>query len=179
MGERQMGQRFVSGAVGEVGEEESPFEGARDGSGTVRIGSPVEAEMGGCGTFPESLAGFSSRRGFSSTAALCMSDDFLADAGGRTGGGSSAVSAAFRLSCLAKSLWCHHSKNLRANILVGKSILRLLSSLEPINLGFSKLRVSPGLIPGLGFGWLAIAMALWSASPILLILVPMSHKNGW
>jgi len=42
-----------------------------------------------------------------------------------TGGGRSRPSAAFLESCRAKSEACHHSKNFRANIEVGRRILRL------------------------------------------------------
>ena len=42
-----------------------------------------------------------------------------------TGGGMSRPSVAFLESCRAKSEACHHSRNLRANIEVGKRILRL------------------------------------------------------
>ena len=42
-----------------------------------------------------------------------------------TGGGRSSPSVAFLESCLAKSDACHHSKNLSANIEVGRRILRL------------------------------------------------------
>ena len=45
-----------------------------------------------------------------------------------TGGGSSRPSVAFLESWRAKSDACHHSKNLRANIEVGRSIFRLESS---------------------------------------------------
>lgn len=41
-----------------------------------------------------------------------------------TGGGSSSPSDAFRESCRAKSDACHHSRNFRANIEVGSSILK-------------------------------------------------------
>ncbi len=41
-----------------------------------------------------------------------------------TGGGKSSPSAAFRDSCRAKSEACHHSKNLRAKMDVGRRILR-------------------------------------------------------
>ena len=41
------------------------------------------------------------------------------------GGGRSSPSAAFRESCLAKSEACHHSRNLRAKMEVGRRILRL------------------------------------------------------
>lgn len=43
------------------------------------------------------------------------------------GGGNSMPSAAFRESCLAKSLACHHSRNLSAKMDVGSRILRLAS----------------------------------------------------
>ena len=41
------------------------------------------------------------------------------------GGGRLRPSAALRESCRAKSEACHHSRNLRANIEVGRRILRL------------------------------------------------------
>ena len=43
------------------------------------------------------------------------------------GGGRSRPSAAFRESCRAKSDACHHSKNFRAKMDVGRRILRLES----------------------------------------------------
>ena len=42
-----------------------------------------------------------------------------------TGGGRSSPSAAFFESWRAKSEACHHSRNLRANMEVGRRILRL------------------------------------------------------
>src|SRR4051812_10108681 len=45
-----------------------------------------------------------------------------------TGGGSSSASAAFLLNCLEKSLACHHSKNFKANMLVGSKTFKLDSS---------------------------------------------------
>jgi hypothetical protein len=42
-----------------------------------------------------------------------------------TGGGSSSPSVALRLSCRAKSEACHHSRNFRAKMLVGRRNLRL------------------------------------------------------
>lgn len=44
------------------------------------------------------------------------------------GGGRSRSSTVLRDSCLAKSEACHHSRNLRANIEVGRRILRLESN---------------------------------------------------
>lgn len=44
------------------------------------------------------------------------------------GGGRSRSSEVLRDSCLAKSEACHHSRNLRANIVVGRRILRLESN---------------------------------------------------
>lgn len=41
------------------------------------------------------------------------------------GGGRSSPSVAFRDNCLAKSEACHHSRNLRANMEVGRSSRRL------------------------------------------------------
>ena len=41
------------------------------------------------------------------------------------GGGRSNPSAALRVSCRAKSEACHHSRNLRAKMEVGRRILRL------------------------------------------------------
>lgn len=43
----------------------------------------------------------------------------------RVGGGSSSPSLAFRASCRAKSLACHHSRNLSAKMLVGRRTRRL------------------------------------------------------
>lgn len=44
------------------------------------------------------------------------------------GGGRLRPSAVLRDSCRAKSEACHHSRNLRANIEVGRRILRLESN---------------------------------------------------
>ena len=54
--------------------------------------------------------------------------DFNFDGGGKpdmTGGGRSRPSAAFLDNCRAKSEACHHSRNFRANMEVGRSSLRL------------------------------------------------------
>ena len=85
--------------------------------------------------------------------AVAVLGDFF---GGRpeiTGGGRSRPSAAFRDSCLAKSLACHHSKNFRAKMLVGKRNLKLDNnfgySTRPIVAGFKILLFCPGRAPGL------------------------------
>ena len=98
------------------------------------------------------------------------------------GGGSSSPSDAFRESCLAKSDACHHSRNFSANIDVGRRILKEESKLGTamrVNVrGLKMLFVWPGLSACVGFGCVASAIALWSASPNLRILVPIIHKNG-
>ena len=92
---------------------------------------------------------------------------FCGDAAGKpeiVGGGSSTPSLAFLLSCRAKSLACHHSRNFSAKILVGSRIFRLPSTrgytVSVIVLGLNRLRVSPGLAPVRGgFGSVASEMA--------------------
>ena len=77
-----------------------------------------------------------------------------------TGGGNSIPSAAFLDNCLAKSEACHHSKNFRANMLVGSKIFKLLSNLGPIKRGL-KMDVKPKLLPpAVSFGASNSAMAL-------------------
>lgn len=80
------------------------------------------------------------------------------------GAGSSSPSAAFRESCLAKSDACHHSKNLRAKIEVGRRILRLESKrgyTVCVNvLGLNSDCEVDGFAPGkVGAGAAAAAMA--------------------
>lgn len=63
------------------------------------------------------------------------------------GGGSSNPSVAFLDNCLAKSLACHHSKNLSAKILVGSNSFNPAPNLPMANLGSNKLLI-PRLPPG-------------------------------
>lgn len=69
------------------------------------------------------------------------------------GGGSSRPSAAFLESWRAKSEACHHSRNLRANMEVGRRILRLDKSrgviVEARTKGLKREFVWPGRAPGL------------------------------
>lgn len=62
------------------------------------------------------------------------------------GGGNSNPSVAFRDSCRAKSLACHHSKNFNAKILVGSNNFNPAPNLPMANLGSNKLLI-PKLDP--------------------------------
>jgi hypothetical protein len=82
------------------------------------------------------------------------------------GGGRSRPSVAFLESCLAKSEACHHSRNLRAKIEVGRRILRLDRSRGYTTVvkvrGLKMLDACPGRAPGregISGGWAASAMA--------------------
>lgn len=70
------------------------------------------------------------------------------------GGGRSSPSAALRDNCLAKSEACHHSRNLRANMEVGRRSRRLENKrgymTEAKVMGFQMLFVCPGRAPGRG-----------------------------
>jgi hypothetical protein len=86
--------------------------------GTVKIGRRDVEDIGG--DVVMNLA-------FSSTSREAFASPLEAKRAGSpetTGGGSSSPSDAFRESCRAKSDACHHSRNFRANIEVGSSILR-------------------------------------------------------
>jgi len=105
------------------------FEDSGGGSGTVRIGRSEVLEIGGdvlrdsgafCGevedvflSLPEGSLIFTPKRDNPET----------------IGGGNSKPSEAFLESWRAKSEACHHSRNLRKNMLVGSSTFKLLSSL--------------------------------------------------
>lgn len=87
-----------------------------DGGVTVRIGSRDEAAIGGFGGTIEADNTFSASvdaDGFGFENVVEVSPDI-------TGGGSSMPSVALRDSCRAKSDACHHSRNLSANIEVGR-----------------------------------------------------------
>jgi len=97
----------------------------------------------------------------------------------------SSPSTAFLESCLAKSEACHHSRNFRANIEVGRRIFRLESSrgytICIIVRGLKMLDPWPGRAPGLdedGEGWVARVMARWSASLRRRIRVEISQRRG-
>ena len=121
------------------------------GAGTVWIGRSVVEDMGGLGF--ESFEGrvdvdvggddfWVCGEGEERDTVLVVADRCDDDAGafgfsdvgnggglsGRpemTGGGKLRPSAAFLESCRAKSDACHHSRNFKAKIAVGRSILRL------------------------------------------------------
>lgn len=98
------------------------------------------------------------------------------------GGGSSRPSAAFRESWRAKSLACHHSRNLSAKIDVGSRIFRLDRSLgytvRVSVLGLSSV-VGAGGAPGLGAGGLdANSKAWWSAALRRRIRAPINQRKG-
>ena len=122
------------------------------GAGTVRIGREVSVEMGGwglvvyaigdgggdrgetgcccgcgcvCGADEERETVFAGRW-LCGRGAVCEGATFLAvGIPDMIGGGRSNPSAAFRDNCLAKSEACHHSRNLRAKIEVGRRRRRL------------------------------------------------------
>lgn len=114
----------------------------------------------------------------------CLLDSRLVDGGrlGSTGGGNSMFSAAFCDNCRAKSDAYHHSRNFSANMLVGSKILSEDSKrglmLRAMFLGANMEPPSPGRAGPTLLGCVANAMALWSASPSLLIRVPISHRKG-
>ena len=155
IGATQMGQRF------EVG-----------GLGTVRMGRRVMEDIGG-------LVGC----GFSIDP-VCFEEGCVEEDGreGSMGGGRSIFSAAFLDSCLAKSEACHHSRNLRAKMLVGRSMRSELSSLGCTLLamfrGEKMEPPSPGRAGPTFRGAMASSIALWSAAPSLRIRVPINHMKG-
>lgn len=99
-----------------------------------------------------------------------------------TGGGKSSASAALRASWCEKSLACHHSRNFRANMEVGRKIFSDPRRCGYMFCGLRKLNAPRGLALGassfaLG-GCVASSIAAWSAGPSLRIRVPMSQRNG-
>ena len=102
-----------------------------------------------------------------------------------TGGGRWRPSAAFLESWRAKSEACHHSRNFKAKMDVGKSILRLARrrgyTTDAKVLGLKILDAWPGRAPGRGVlseAWPAKAMARWSASLSRRMRVPISQRKG-
>ena len=81
-------------------------------------------------------------------------DDFLGGIPEMIGGGRSRPSTALRDSCRAKSDACHHSRNFRANMEVGRRSLRLerrRGKMIDVNVaGFHTLAAWPGRAPGRG-----------------------------
>lgn len=137
------------------------------GGGTVRMGSRVADDMGGSIRFALSADDEFGRFDpeFESLSSAFDAGFVFGRRFGSTGGGSSMFSAAFRDSCRAKSDACHHSRNLRANIEVGSSILRDDSkrgyTLLAMFLGVNIDPPSPGLAdPTPGFGCVASSIAL-------------------
>lgn len=152
------------------------------GVGTVRMGRRVVEDIGGSirwGLSDKDDAG----RAFSEDSA-CFDDCCFAEGGrdGSIGGGRSMFSAAFLDSCRAKSEACHHSRNLSAKILVGRSIFSELnnrgSMLLAMFLGEKMDPPSPGRAGPTFLGAVAISIALWSASPNLRIREPINHMKG-
>lgn len=158
------------------------------GAGTVRMGRCVIEEMGGEPAVPESRRDGGLSAAFSSWDVGC-SCGFGAVLGTplMVGGGSSSPSFAFRDSWRAKSEACHHSRNLRAKMDVGRSMRRLESKrgytvcviIRGLNIEF----VWPGLTPGLvvaseDAGCIATAIALLSASLSRRMRVPIIQRNG-
>lgn len=152
------------------------------GEATVNIGRRVVEDIGGSMRWvlsDDDDVG----RGFSEPS-VCLDPCCLAEGGseGSIGGGSSMFSAAFRDNCRAKSEACHHSRNLRAKMLVGSRILSELNNrgctLLARFLGEKMDPPSPGRAGPMFLGAVASSIALWSASPSLRILEPMSHMKG-
>lgn len=164
------------------------------GRGTVRMGSPVDMDMGALKPaflvregedgddvgLPSFAPGGVEGRFARLTLEVCFSaerrgDGEEGDAAGflagserpaMTGGGSSRPSAAFRDSWRAKSDACHHSRNLRAKIEVGRRMRRLDRSLgrrTVVNVrGFQMLLLWPGReagLPAAGFGFVTASIA--------------------
>lgn len=137
------------------------------------MGRFVDVEIGGFGFSFSSFSSFSSVGDFSSVEGVAnVTPDLegaVAAAGAfgipeMVGAGNSSPSAALRDSCLAKSDACHHSKNLRAKIEVGRRILRLESKrgyTVCVNvLGLNSDCEVDGFAPGkVGAGAVAEAMA--------------------
>lgn len=102
-----------------------------------------------------------------------------------TGGGNSRPSEALRVSWRAKSLACHHSRNLRAKIEVGRRIFRLERSVgytlcdrvRGLNI-LAGAGGAPGRVGGGGGGLDARSMALWSAALSLRMRVPTRQRKG-
>src|SRR5690242_20457360 len=151
------------------------------GRGTVRMGRREEAEMGGSGIVD--LGVFSSVEGDLEVCFVAAAVA-VADGGkeGSTGGGSSMFSAALRDSWRAKSEACHHSRNLRAKMEVGRRIFRLLSrrgwTARARLRGLNMLPPSPGRAGPRGLGAVRASMAAWSAAPRRRMRVPMIHRKG-
>lgn len=129
------------------------------GVATVRMGRRDIEDIGGsirCGCSEAEDNGLS----------VCFSALGAVDDGneGKTGGGSSMFSAAFLDNCLAKSLACHHSRNLRAKMLVGSRIFSELSrrgcTVRARFLGEKREPPSPGRAGASLDGAVARSMAL-------------------
>lgn len=152
------------------------------GEGTVSIGRRVKDDIGG--SMPCALSAADDGFCAFSDASLCLEVICFADGGsdGRMGGGRSMFSAAFLDSWRAKSDACHHSRNFRANMLVGNRILRELNNrgcmVRTRLRGERREPPSPGRAGPALRGAVASAMALWSASPSLRILEPIAHMKG-
>ena len=127
------------------------------------MGSSVEEEMGGSMRFGISDDDDDGRF-FSPDS--CFGNARLAEVGrlGSIGGGRSMFSAALRESWRAKSEAYHHSKNLRAKMLVGSSILKELSkrglTVRAMFLGEKMEPPSPGLAGPTRAGCVARSIAL-------------------
>ena len=100
------------------------------GEGTVNIGRSDVDDIDGF-SISRLLGSFSFAALVAGAFFLCAAGPNLADRDERpeiTGGGNSMPSAAFFDNCLAKSDACHHSRNFRAKILVGKRIFKHCST---------------------------------------------------
>jgi len=130
MGLVQMGHRLSLSSVG-------------CGGVTVKIGSCVEADIGGAGR--SVLVDFSDTFSFNE-ASFSAEADFAFGIALMIGGGKIKPSVAFLLSCLAKSDACHHSRNFNAKIEAGSKNLVDDSIVPPNTRGFSIELLKPGLL---------------------------------
>ena len=130
------------------------------GRRTVKMGRRDDAAMGG---FSISLLSFSGACwGWDIVETFWLDcPDFTCreDKPDMTGGGSSSPSVAFLDNCRAKSDACHHSRNFKANILVGSKNFKLPNTLGARVLGLN-IDVTPRFPPATGiFGSSNDAMA--------------------
>lgn len=160
------------------------FPESEGGRGTVKIGSRLDDEIGGLESLDwvvaslgdeEDLVGFSA---FSSGLAV---DDGGGGIPETKGAGRSSASVAFRLSCREKSLACHHSRNLRANMEVGRRNRKDESSCGYSVCGLKKpKRFEPGRERAgvLGLPCVISAIARKSDGLRRLIRDPIIQRNG-
>lgn len=169
MGFRQMGQREevcgVGGGTVRIGRpevDEIGGEGLEGSGGDAGDGEDLVARYGCCGAGEDRETVFVGSLGSRDWCWVFLGaelDDegvFWTGMPDITGGGRSSPSAALRDNCLAKSEACHHSRNLRAKIEVGRRSRRLESNRGYITevkvVGFQMLFVCPGRFAALDGG---------------------------